>query len=213
MTMTSIYCLKAASLVTQHTSRMGVRTDNLGVPFPWGGTSQEQKGDDDETLTNCSSANCLFFRWCCPSWLGRTTDQGVCSSRSTTSAVSSKQVPVKIAGRTRTSPCLAIRRMSVLPTADEVDSFTLPLQRMKMPSAGWPSTKSFAPLDCVPLEPSVMLEIDHKQGDVVLLPLFGRLVRPAGQFIQESLGELICRQLLVVFDETHEAVCTKLFLR
>src|SRR5690348_5650757 len=42
-----------------------------------------------------------------------------------------------------------MRRISVLPSADDVESFTFPLHRMKTPRGSCPSTNSVAPLGYV----------------------------------------------------------------
>src|SRR5271157_2261362 len=46
----------------------------------------------------------------------------------------------------QTSPGSAILRIKVLPSEEQIDSFTRPLQRTKIPRGAWPSTKRTAPL-------------------------------------------------------------------
>src|SRR5208283_3137196 len=64
---------------------------------------------------------------------------------SITSAVNSYGLPVTVAGKPRTSPGSAILTISVRPSTDDVESFTLPLHKMKTPRAACSSTKSVAP--------------------------------------------------------------------
>src|SRR6185369_5337147 len=62
------------------------------------------------------------------------------------SAVSSYGFPETVALNPSTSPASAILRIKVLPSVEQIDSFTRPLQRTKIPRGACPSTKSTAPL-------------------------------------------------------------------
>src|ERR1700722_5640508 len=62
------------------------------------------------------------------------------------SAVSSYGLPGTVAGNPNTSPGSAILTINVLPSTDEVESFTRPLHKMKTPRGACASTNTVAPL-------------------------------------------------------------------
>src|SRR5215471_10399862 len=50
------------------------------------------------------------------------------------------------------------------------------------------------------------LEVENEEGDVVLSTLIGRVAGPSGDLEQESVGELLCVEIVIVHDEVHKAV-------